>query len=67
MKCVFRSKPKHLFPCNECRYKGVDCEGTKGREPLTCHHCGKFSGVNKTVCYKRKGYNIRPCDEFEWD
>ena len=67
MKCSYYKKPKSIFPCSECQYKGVDCENAIGREPLTCLHCRNYSGIDKTVCYKRKGYNIRPCDEFEWD
>ena len=67
MKCGFKNTPKHIFPCNECKYKDVDCNDTKGREPLTCHDCRNFSWVDKKVCYKRRGYNIRPCEEFEWD
>lgn len=67
MKCGYYDTPRQMFPCSKCEYKNIDCEDSKHREPLTCHHCKFYCGINKTVCHKRKGYNIRPCEKFEWD
>lgn len=67
MKCSYNNRPKNVFPCAACKYKGIDCDNAKGREPLTCAHCRNYCGINKTVCSDRKGYNIRPCEKFMWD
>ena len=67
MRCGYNNRPRKFFPCSECKVKGIDCKNARGREPITCLHCRWYYGVNKTVCHKRNGYNIRPCEEFEWD
>ena len=65
-RCSYINKPRSVYPCTDCAYQS-DCEHSGGKEPLTCEHCRYYSGVDKQVCYKRRGYNIRPCEEFKWD
>ena len=68
-RCKFiKRKRKDLFPCSNCKYKGK-CETSGGSEPLTCLDCRYYRGAEKNdkqACYRRKGYNIRPCEDFEW-
>lgn len=66
-KCAYYDRPRNVFPCRECKVKGIDCEDRHGREPLTCWHCRHWSWETKPVCEHRKGKSIRPCEHFEWD
>lgn len=65
-KCMFIGRPSSIFPCSDCDYKGK-CNISRGKEPLTCLHCRYYIGEKKQVCYKRKGHNLRICDDFKWD
>ena len=65
-KCQFIGRPEDIYPCRDCDYKG-ECMTSGGKEPLTCTHCRYYLGEPKIVCYKRRGYNLRPCEDFEWD
>ncbi len=68
MKCRYMPRKDWKYPCNECKNKDkTKCSVFGGHEPLTCEHCRYYCGIDKIVCYKRKGYNIRPCEEFMWD
>ncbi len=69
--CGYMPRKDWKFPCNRCENKDArKCKEFGGREPITCLHC-KYCGAagvkEKRVCYKRRGYNIRPCEDFEWD
>lgn len=65
--CRYMPRKSTVFPCSRCENKdATKCKEFGGYEPITCKHCRYYNGFNRNVCYKRKGYNIRPCEEFDW-
>lgn len=66
MKCEYYDRPRFSYPCSKCKYKGIDCENSKNKEPLTCWHCLYYLMEDKRVCYCRSGRTIDPCEHFEW-
>ena len=65
--CRYRNRSnKAIFPCSDCKYKG-SCETAGGKEPLTCEHCKFYCGIGRVVCENRNGYNLRPCENFQWN
>lgn len=65
-RCAYIDRPKTMFPCVDCEYKGR-CETDGGKAPLTCEQCREYDGIDKRICEHRRGYNIRPCKSFEWE
>ena len=67
-KCRYMPRKPTVFPCSVCENKETsNCAEYGGKEPITCKHCRWYIGDGKTVCYKRRGYTIRPCEDFKWD
>ena len=66
-KCRYMPRKSNRYPCDRCENKDKSkCSEFGGQEPITCHHCRWYYGDRKELCRYRRGYNIRPCDKFEW-
>lgn len=63
MKCRFIGRPKHVYPCSDC--KNQHCEDTTGHGniPTTCHDCRQYSEKENGRSNCKRG--IRPCKDFE--
>lgn len=68
MKCRHMPRKPYKYPCTDCENKDSSkCKEFGGKEPITCEACRWYCGIDKTVCYKRRGHNIRTCENFEWN
>ena len=67
MKCPYIDRPRHIYPCIECKNKHCNDIDGHGNIPNTCFDCRYQLDIKEKQNKKRNlcKRGIRPCKDYE--